>query len=230
MRSVMLSLAILALAAVAGAQTSLSQNEQKRVEAAAGVLRDMTNIPPDVWQRANCIVVIPSVKKAAFVFGGEYGKGVTSCRTPNGWSAPAFFELEKGSWGLQIGGETIDLVLMIMNQSGIEHLLQDKFTLGAGGSLAAGPVGRNASAETDAQMHAEVLSYSRSQGLFAGIDLSGGILKPDKDSNTDAYGESVAARQILLTRTVTAPAGTRPFLVALRDVARAEGQPAGGIR
>ncbi len=230
MRSVMLSLAILALAAVAGAQTSLSQNEQKRVEAAAGVLRDMTNIPPDVWQRANCIVVIPSVKKAAFMFGGEYGKGVASCRTPNGWSAPAFFELEKGSWGLQIGGESIDLVLMVMNQSGIEHLLQDKVALGANGSLAGGPIGRNASAETDAQLHAEMLSYSRSQGLFAGIDLTGGVLKPDKDSNTDAYGENVSARDLLLTHTVKAPAGTRPFLTALRDVTRAEGQPAGGIK
>ncbi len=229
MRTVILSLAILALVAV-GAEAALSQAEQKRVDNAAAVLRDMTNIPPDIWQRANCVVVVPSVKKAAFVFGGEYGKGVASCRTPNGWSAPAFFELGKGSWGLQIGGETIDLVLMIMNQSGIEHLLQDKFTLGAGGSLAAGPVGRNARAETDAQLHAEVLSYSRSQGLFAGIDLSGGVLRPDKDSNTDAYGANVAPRELLLTNSVRAAAGTRPFIVALRETSRSEGQPAGGIR
>ena len=229
MRTLVLSSAILALVAV-GAEAALSQAEQKRVDNSASVLRDMTNIPPDIWQRANCIVVIPSVKKAAFVVGGEYGKGVASCRTPSGWSAPAFFALEKGSWGLQIGGETIDLVLMVMNQTGIEHLLQDKFTLGAGGSLAAGPVGRSAAAETDAQMQAEILSYSRSQGLFAGIDLSGGVLKPDTDSNSDGYGSSVAPRDILLTHTVKAPAGTRPFLVALRDVTRSEGQPAGGIK
>jgi lipid-binding SYLF domain-containing protein len=228
-RTVVLSVAILALVAV-GAEAAQGQGEQKRVENAALVLRDMTNIQPDVWQRANCIVVIPSVKKAAFVFGGEYGKGVASCRTPSGWSAPAFFELEKGSWGLQIGGETIDLVLMVMNQSGIEHLLQDKFTLGAGGSLAAGPVGRNATAETDAQLHAEILSYSRSQGLFAGIDLSGGVLKPDNDANADTYSSKVTPRQILLTHTVKAPSTMRPFLVALREVSRSEGQPAGGIK
>ncbi len=229
MRSVVLTFVILAFAAV-GAEAALSQEQQQRVNNAARVLRDMTNIPSDVWQRANCVVVIPSVKKAAFMVGGEYGKGVASCRTPRGWTAPAFFELEKGSWGLQIGGETVDLVLMVMNQSGIEHLLQNKVTLGANASLAAGPVGRSAAAETDAQMHAEILSYSRSQGLFAGIDLSGGVLKPDRNANTDAYGGDVAVRQVLLAHTVKAPAGTRPFLQALAQVSRAEGQPAGGIR
>lgn len=230
MRSVVFSLVILALAAVATAQPALSQGEQKRVQNAAGVLRDMTDIPSDVWQRANCVIVIPSMKKAAFVFGGEYGKGVASCRTPNGWSAPAFYEIEKGSWGLQIGGQTVDLILMVMNQSGIEHLLQSKFTLGAGGSVAAGPVGRTATASTDAQMHAEILSYSKSQGLFAGVDLSGGVLKPDSDANKDAYGASANARDILLSHKVKAAAATRAFVAALVQTDRAQGVPAGGIK
>jgi lipid-binding SYLF domain-containing protein len=197
------------------ANAGVSEAEQKRIQNAASVLRDMTDIPPEIWQKANCVGVIPSVKKAAFMFGGEYGKGLVSCRTANGWSAPAFYELEKGSWGLQIGGQTIDLVFLVMNQSGIEHLLQNKFTLGAGGSVAAGPVGRNANASTDAQLHAEILSYSRAQGLFAGIDLSGGVLKPDKDANANAYGPNVTSREILLTHTVTSPPAARPFVAAL---------------
>ncbi len=228
MRTAVFSLAIVLMAAVAG-YAAISTAEQKRIDNAAAVVRDMTNIPADIWQRANCVVVIPSVKKAAFMFGGEYGKGVASCRTANGWTAPAFVELEKGSWGLQIGGESIDLVLMVMNQSGIEHLLQDKVTLGANGSLAAGPVGRNAGAETDAMLHAEMLSYSRSQGVFAGIDLSGGVLKPDQDANRDAYGANVTPKEILLTHTVTAPPAAKPFLTALVTTSR-EGTPAGGIR
>jgi len=229
-RTVVLSSVLLAFAAVGGARAALGQSEQKRVENAAGVLRDMTDVPADVWQRTNCVIVIPSMKKAALMFGGEYGKGVASCRTPNGWSAPAFYEIEKGSWGLQIGGQTVDLILMVMNQSGIDHLLRSKFTLGAGGSIAAGPVGRTATASTDAQMHAEILSYSRSQGLFAGIDLSGGVLKPDSEANSDAYGARVSARDILLSRRVQPPAVARSFVAALVQTDRAQGIPAGGIK
>ncbi len=229
MRTAVLSFVMIVMAAFA-ANASIGVTEQKRIDEGANVLRDMTNIPPDVWQRANCVVVIPSVKKAAFVVGGEYGKGVASCRTANGWTAPAFFELEKGSWGLQIGGETIDLVLMVMNQTGIEHLLHDKVALGANGSLAAGPVGRAATAMTDAQMHAEMLAYSRSQGLFAGIDLTGGVLKPDMDANADLYGPNVTARQILLEHRVKAPEAARPLMAALARTDRTEGQPAGAIK
>ena len=226
MRTVMLALVTLVLAApVASAQ--VGRNEQKRIDNGAAVLRDMTDIPQDIWQKANCVAVIPSVKKAAFIVGAEYGKGVASCRTANGWSAPAFFELERGSWGLQAGGQTIDLVLLVMNQSGIEHLLQDKFTLGASGSVAAGPVGRNAAAATDAQMHAEILSYSRSQGLFAGIDLNGGVLKPDKDANADMYGANVTSRAILIAGTVRPRAIARPFMTALVQANNEyQGQPA----
>jgi lipid-binding SYLF domain-containing protein len=187
----------------------------------------MTNIPSEVWQKANCVGVIPSVKKAAFIVGGEYGKGVVSCRTSNGWSAPAFFELERGSWGLQAGGQMIDFVFFVMNQAGIEHLLQDKFTLGGAGAVAAGPVGRNATASTDLMMHAEILSYSRSQGLFAGIDLNGGVLKPDKDANADMYGPNATSRQILIAGTVQPPATARPFMAALVQANNeAQGQPA----
>ncbi|MGE5360995.1 MAG: lipid-binding SYLF domain-containing protein [Bacteroidales bacterium] len=226
MRRVLLALAALALAAPM-ATAQVGQNEQKRIDNAAAVLRDMTDIPQDIWQKANCVGVIPSVKKAAFVFGGEYGKGVVSCRTANGWSAPAFFELERGSWGLQAGGEMIDFVFLVMNQTGIEHLLQDKFTLGGAGSVAAGPVGRNATAATDLQMHAEILSYSRSQGLFAGINLNGGVLKPDKDANTDMYGPNVTSRQILVAGTVKPPATARPFMTALVQANNeSQGQPA----
>ncbi len=228
MRNAVLSFVIVILAAVAG-YAAVSTDQQKRIDNAAAVVRDMTKIPADIWQRANCVVVIPSVKKAAFVFGGEYGKGVASCRTANGWTAPAFFELEKGSWGLQAGGESVDLILLVMNQSGIEHLLQDKVTLGANGSLAVGPLGRSAAAETDAAMHAEMLSYSRSQGVFGGIDLSGGVLKPDLDAIKDAYGPDVTPRAILLTHTVKAPPEAKPFLTALATTSH-EGQPAGGIK
>ena len=218
------------LAVAVGATAAIGREEQKRIDNASTVLRDMTNIPSDVWQRANCVIVIPSVKKAAFMIGGEYGKGVASCRTSNGWTAPAFVELEKGSWGFQIGGETVDLVLTVMNQAGIEHLLQDKVALGASGSLAAGPVGRSATALTDAQLHAEMLAYSRAQGLFAGVDLTGGVLMPDKDANTDAYGPKVTSRDILLKHTVPAPPAARPFETALLRVDRTQGTPAGGIK
>ncbi len=229
-RRAALVIVILMLAAPL-AIAAISEEERQRIDNAVSVVRDMAQVPPDIWAKANCVGVIPSVKKAAFMFGGEYGKGVFSCRTADGWSAPAFFELEKGSWGLQIGAQSTDLVLLVMNQSGIEHLLQDKFTLGGGGSVAAGPVGRAASASTDAAMHAEILSYSRARGAFAGIDLSGGVLKPDKDANTDVYGADVTPRQILITNTVTAPPAARPFLTALVQTSRQEqGLPAKDIR
>src|SRR5207247_2666593 len=137
-------------------------------------------IPQDVWDKAACVAVIPSVKKAAFVFGGEYGKGVVSCRTANAWSAPVFLELEKGSWGFQIGAEQIDLVLLVMNKSGMDKLLQNKVALGADLSIAAGPVGRTARGETAAPMKGEILSYSRAQGLVGGGDPTGGVPRPGK--------------------------------------------------
>ena len=157
----------------------------------------------------------PSLKKAAFVFGGEYGNGLMSCRLHGAWSAPVFIQIGKGSWGLQIGAQSIDLVLLVMNESGMSKLLGNKVSLGAEASVAAGPVGRDARAATDAQLKAEILSYSRTQGLFAGIDLTGGVVKPDVDDNHDLYGENVEPREVLTTGTKPAPAVAKPFMDAL---------------
>jgi lipid-binding SYLF domain-containing protein len=173
---------------------ALSNGEQKRLSDAAGVvtaIRTADNgIPEDLWQKAACVIVIPDMKKAAFIIGGEYGKGVMSCRTAAGWSSPVFMELEKGSWGFQAGAQEIDLVLLVTDKDAAAKMLNNKVSLGADASVAAGPVGRAASASTTGTL-ATVLSYSRSKGLFAGINLSGGALKADKDSNTDAYGNPV---------------------------------------
>jgi SH3 domain-containing YSC84-like protein 1 len=205
---------------------ALSKDEVKRLSQAATIISELRNspdkgIPEQLWNKAQCVVVIPSMKKAAFVFGGEYGSGVMSCRT-KGWSAPVFMQLAKGSWGLQIGAEETDLVLLVMNRSGVDKLLQDKVSLGADASVAAGPVGRAANAATDAQMGAEMLAYSRSQGVFAGIDLSGGVLKPDKEADARGYGENVNARDLVMgSRHVAAPAAASAFLRALGQDVRA---------
>jgi lipid-binding SYLF domain-containing protein len=217
----MLSVGMTLLASAVVMNAAATKNELRRIDDAATVLREIhsapdKDIPQDLWQKAQCVAVIPSVKKAAFIIGGEYGKGVMSCRAGNAWSAPSFVELEKGSVGFQIGGETVDLVLLVMNDHGVNRLLEDKVTLGGEASIAGGPVGRDVRAMTDAQLKAEVLSYSRSQGLFAGIDLTGGVLKPDQDSNKDLYGSGISTRDILITKKVTAPQGASSFMSALR--------------
>jgi lipid-binding SYLF domain-containing protein len=200
---------------------ALNGNEVKRLGEATTVLSELRGapdkgIPADLWNKAQCVLVIPSVKKAAFVVGGETGSGVMSCRRANGWSAPVFMHLAKGSVGFQIGAEEVDLVLLVMNRRGVDKLLQDKVSLGTDASLAAGPVGRSATAATDAQMNAEMLSYSRSQGLFAGIDLSGGVLRPDTEADARAYGSSVTASEVVGgTRHVTVPAAAQSFVRAL---------------
>jgi lipid-binding SYLF domain-containing protein len=198
-----------------------SKDEAKRFRESAVVLNELRDaadkgVPEDLWKKAECVIVIPSMKKAAFVVGGEYGAGVMSCRRATGWSAPVFMQLAKGSWGLQIGAEEVDVVMLIMNRRGVSKLLEDKVSLGADASVAAGPVGRTAAAATDAQMHAEMLTYSRSQGLFAGIDLSGGVLRPDKEANARAYGHGVTARQVIDTRT-KAPAEAQTFMHTLNN-------------
>ena len=199
----------------------LSRGETERIDEAAAVLREIhtvpdKDLPQELWNRAACVVVVPSLKKAAFVVGGEYGKGLMSCRRDGNWSAPAFMEIQKGSWGLQIGAQSIDLVLLVMNERGMQKLLGNKVTLGAEASVAAGPVGRDARAATDAQLKAEILSYSRTQGLFAGINVSGGVLRPDTDVNQDLYGREVAVRDVLTGGTVTPPAATQSFMRALQ--------------
>ena len=199
----------------------LSNDEVKRLNEATTIISEMRNapdngIPQDLWAKAQCVVVIPSMKKAAFVVGGEYGSGVMSCRTGADWSSPVFMQLAKGSVGFQIGAQSTDLVLLIMNRRGMDKLLSDKVSLGADISIAAGPVGRSASAATDAQLSAEILSYSRSQGLFAGVNLSGGVLKPDKDADANAYGANANASEIVSgTQRAALPAAV-PFLNALR--------------
>jgi SH3 domain-containing YSC84-like protein 1 len=215
---IVLSLAAVVIAPLAAA---VSTAEKRRIEDAATVLTEISavpekGVPQDLWNKAACVMVIPSLKKAAFVFGGEYGKGLMSCRHGNEWSAPLFMRLEKGSWGLQIGAQTIDLVLLVMNKSGAERLLANKVSLGAELSVAAGPVGRDARAATDANITAEILSYSRTQGLFAGINLSGGVLRGDTDDNKDLYGVNVNAREVLLGDTVPMPVVAEPLLKALR--------------
>jgi lipid-binding SYLF domain-containing protein len=198
----------------------LSTSEVKRIEEAAQVLKEIhavpdKDIPRDLWDKAACVIVVPSLKKAAFVFGGEYGKGLMSCRRNGAWSAPVFMQVGKGSWGLQIGAQSIDLVLLVMNDGGMQKLLKNKVSLGAEASIAAGPVGRDARAATDAQMKAEILSYSRTQGLFAGINLSGGVIKPDDDDNTDLYGSGTSAATVVTSASMAPAAVTQPFMTAL---------------
>jgi SH3 domain-containing YSC84-like protein 1 len=211
---------VLSMVASVGA-AGLSGKLKSRIDDAAAVLIELhtapdKDVPQELWDRASCVIVIPSLKKAAFVFGGEYGKGLMSCHRNGSWSAPVFMELGKGSWGLQIGAQSIDLILLVNNERGMKKLLGNKVTLGAEASVAAGPVGRDTRAATDAQMHAEILSYSRTQGLFAGINLSGGVLKPDPDDNEDLYGKPVSAADILTTDKVAAPAATAAFMNALQ--------------
>jgi lipid-binding SYLF domain-containing protein len=225
----MISCGLLLIATSAFA--ALTTGEVKRLGDAATVLSEMRGAPDsgiseELWTRAQCVVVFPSLKKAAFFVGGETGSGVMSCRRGDAWSAPVFMHLTKGSVGLQIGAQQVDLVLLVMNQGGADKLLQDKVSLGADASVAAGPVGRSANAATDVQMNAEMLSYSRAQGLFAGVDLSGGVLRPDPQANARAYGANVTARDIVSdTQRVAVPVAAQSFVRALSsDVAATSGQ------
>jgi len=205
------------LASVVSASAAIKPAEAARLAAAARVVQDIqATIPQEYWNRARCVAVIPDLKKAAFIVGGEYGKGVMSCRAGEGWSAPVFIQLAKGSWGFQAGAEQVDVVMLVMNESGVQKLLQNKVTLGADASVAAGPIGRQGQVATDALLKAEIISYSRAQGLFAGIDLSGGVLRPDEDANADAYGPGASPRTILASRDISAPTAATPFLNALR--------------
>src|SRR5216683_1257148 len=204
------------LVTAANANAAVGSTEAARLTAAAGVVQEIrATIPPEVWSRARCVAVIPELKKAAFIFGGEYGKGVMSCRSGDHWSPPVFMQLAKGSWGFQAGAEQVDVVLLVMNEQGVQKLLQNKVNLGADASIAAGPLGRQAGLGTDAALKAEIVSYSRAQGLFAGIDLSGGVLRPDEDANIAVYGKGASARTILASREISAPPQAAAFLKAL---------------
>lgn len=206
------------LAGLAWADTT-KQKVDERLQDAAEVLKAIMNapdkgIPAEVIEKAKCIAVIPHEVRGGFVFGARHGKGVATCRTPNGWSAPAFFSITGGSWGAQIGIEGVDNVLMIMNQKGMERLLSNKFQIGGEASAAAGPVGRHAAAGTDWKMDAEILSYSRAKGLFAGVTLDGAWVTPDTEAMQAFYGANVSTRQVLLGQ-VPPPPEAKTFLKAV---------------
>ena len=177
---------------------------EDRLNAAADTLNDMMHaadkgIPQDLIDKAHCVVVVPGMKKAGFIFGAKYGRGFAVCRWQGGvgWSAPAAMRVEGGSVGFQIGASETDVVVLVMNDRGMKHLLSDKFTLGGDATVAAGPVGRAATAQTDAALHSEMLSYSRSRGLFAGISLEGATMRPDEETNRELYGHDINNREIL---------------------------------
>lgn len=211
------SLALGAGVAIAlGVATSVRADESSRLAESAKIIQEIrSDIPAEYWDKARCVAVIPDLKKAAFILGGEYGKGVMSCRAGEAWSAPLFLQLAKGSWGFQAGAEQVDLVLLVMNESGAQKMLKNKVSLGADASVAAGPIGRRGGVGTDAALTAEILSYSRSKGLFAGIDLSGGVLRPDEDVNKDIYGGNATPSTILASREISAPTTAAPFIRAL---------------
>src|ERR1700722_10643945 len=198
-----------------------------RLDASADTLTDMMRasdkgIPHDLLEKAHCVVVVPGIKKAEFIFGAKYGRGFAACRREggSGWSAPAAMRVEGGSVGFQIGASETDVVLLVMNEGGMKHLLSDKFTIGGEATAAAGPVGRDAGAQTDAMMNAEMLSYSRSRGLFAGISLEGATLRPDEETNKELYGRDATNREIL-TGDFKTPAVAGKFERALnRDSAQ----------
>jgi SH3 domain-containing YSC84-like protein 1 len=190
-----------------------------RVQASADVLNEIesapdSGIPQEILGRAECVAVVPSMLKGGFVVGAKYGRGLASCRTPKGWSSPAFFTVKGGSFGFQIGGQAVDLVMLIMNNEGMQRLLSSQVALGADASVAAGPVGRHAEGNTDWKMRAQVLTYSRARGVFAGVSLNGAVLKQDKDSTRDFYGHMLTFKAAL-TGEVEPPAAANPFLSTL---------------
>jgi lipid-binding SYLF domain-containing protein len=204
-----------------------ANKEQTRLENSGTVMQEVMdvpdNIPQELLEKAECIIVFPSVLKAAFVVGGSYGRGAMVCRTGehfNGpWGSPAMYALEGGSIGFQLGGQATDLVLLVMNERGASSILNSKVKIGADASAAAGPKGRDASADTDAYLRAEILSYSRSRGLFAGISLEGSTLRPDDDASADVYGRKITAREIVLGNKTEVPASGRHLVRVLQEKA-----------
>src|SRR5215471_4440100 len=216
-------------ATVAAADTP--KGGDKRIHNAAESFQDIMKVPEkgiprDLFDKAQCVVIVPSLKKGAFVVGGKYGRGFASCRRKvGGWSPPAGVRIEGGSFGPQIGGSSMDILMLVMNQSGMNRLLSDKFTIGGEASAAAGPVGRQTSANTDVQLRAEILSWSRSRGLFAGLSLEGATLRPDTEENERLYGKDVSNRQILLGQAERSKAGW-PLVAALDRYSKVSGDKA----
>ena len=220
LKKMMTFVAILSLTSVAWAGSNREATED-RLEHAGRVIHEIMaapdkGIPEEVLEHAKCIAVVPHMLKGGFVFGAENGRGVATCRTATGWSAPAFFTITGGSWGLQIGVEGVDLVMIIQNEDGMKHLINSNFELGGDASAAAGPVGRHASADTDWKLNTEVLTYSRAKGLFAGLTLTGAAIRRDDDSTEAIYGHDVSTRHILNGEEAV-PAGAQSFLDAVMN-------------
>lgn len=230
MKKLLILCVVLCLAAVSFAADDEDDQGKAsdRLQAAADVLNEIegtpdNGIPSEVFGSAECVAVVPSLLKGGFIVGASYGRGVASCRVPKGgWSAPAFFLVTGGSVGFQIGGQAVDLVMLIMNENGMKNLLSSQFKLGADASVAAGPVGRHAAADTDWKLRAEVLSYSRARGVFAGISLNGAVIKQDRDSTRDFYGHNVTFRNSLKGN-IAAPKNAQPFLDTLAKWAKSAG-------
>lgn len=208
--SLVIALCLLSLPALAQGKLSANSDTVKQANKAANVFKEIMDIPekaiPEtILEKAKCVAVFPQVIKAGFVIGGRGGRGVATCRTASGWSAPAYFNMKGGSFGLQIGAQATDFVLLFMNEKGMSSLLNNKFEIGGDASAAAGPVGRQAGASTDLALNAEILSYSRSKGLFAGLELKGTVISIDKSDMEDVYGSEDAAREVLKGNKATPP-------------------------
>jgi len=224
MKRALLACAILGLGLVAFGEEAQTKAVE-RLKAAAEVLDEIQSapdqgIPADILGSAECVAVAPSMVNGGFIVGARYGRGVASCRTPKGWSPPVFFTLEGGSLGLQLGAQAVDLIMLIMNDNGMRNLLSSKFKLGADASVAAGPVGRHAAADTDWKLRAQVLSYSRARGVFAGVSLDGTVVRQDKDTTTEFYGRMVSSESSL-GGLIETPAGAYPFEASLAKWAEA---------
>jgi SH3 domain-containing YSC84-like protein 1 len=221
-----LLMSLLVVVGLLATPLSAKESQVNQMTSAAEVLKMSATapdkgIPKELLERAECIGVFPGVKKGAFVVGGEFGRGVFTCRQKDGsMGAPAFFTMGGPSLGWQFGGQSADLVLLIMNESGVRHLLEDKFTLGGEAAAVAGPVGRTAHASTDLQLHAEILSWSRSQGVFLGASLEGVVIRPNKEAITGFYKKPVTARDILVAQSVETPPSAKPFVRTANEYSR----------
>jgi SH3 domain-containing YSC84-like protein 1 len=224
MRKLLLVSVVLACCLLVLASDEKENKATSRVRAAADVLNEIQSapdqgIPEEVLGSAACVAVVPSMLNGGFMVGARYGRGVASCRTPKGWSAPVFFSMEGGSFGFQIGGQAVDLVMLVMNENGMKNLLSSKFKLGGDASVAAGPVGRHAAADTDWKLRAQILSYSRARGVFAGVSLDGAVVRQDKDSTREFYGQMVPT-ETSLEGSVDSPQGSYPFQASLAKWAK----------
>ncbi|HXW62213.1 MAG TPA: lipid-binding SYLF domain-containing protein [Candidatus Acidoferrales bacterium] len=224
-KSVLLSATLMGLLSGSALWADDKTKDDDRLESAGQVLKEIMNIPDDIPQnlldKAECVIVLPTVLKAAFVVGGSYGRGAMTCRSGGSfqgpWGAPSMIDLEGGSFGFQIGGQATDFVLLVMNEGGANAILSSKVKLGADASAAAGPVGRDAEADTDVTMRAEILTYSRARGLFAGVSLEGSTLRPDNDANERVYGKKISAKDIVLHGAVPIPPAARTLTATLNQ-------------